>query len=172
MTSAFKLGETYTNINITEFWNNNTINGSLQQVLYYFESNLLSKNLALHICDDIEEVIKHIEAQAIQQSIIGSKNKALYNLYKSPLHIMNNTIMVNTPFQKVFFQPFTVLTYFKIEHQETCNILYDFFEKLMTNSMLLVNTGERDRTLFFDSMYQKINKLRNRINHNNHFDFE
>ncbi|MEO6348654.1 MAG: hypothetical protein ABIO60_12175 [Aquaticitalea sp.] len=170
--SAFKLGETYNNISITEFWNNNTVNGSLQQVLYYYESNLISKNLALHICDDIEDVIHHIEQQAIQQSIIGSKNRSEYYLYKSPLHIMSNTIMVKTPYHMVFFQPFTVLSYFKIEHQPTCEILYDFFEKLMTNSMLLVNAGERERTLFFDSMQQKVKRLQEHIKNNNAFDFE
>ena len=170
--SAYELGEVYKNINITEFWNNNSVNGSLQQVLYYYESNLLSKEIALEICNDIEGVINHVEAQAIQQSIIGSKNKSAYHMYKCPLHIMSNTIMVKTPQHKVFFQPFTVLSYVKIDHQGTCDVLDDFFDKLVINSMLLVNAGERDRSLFFESIHQKINKLRNHINSNNTFDFQ
>ena len=55
--SAFKLGEVYKDINITEIWNNTTINGTLQQVLYYFESGALSKELALLICKDISVII-------------------------------------------------------------------------------------------------------------------
>ncbi|MFH4964905.1 hypothetical protein V8G69_07870 [Gaetbulibacter sp. M235] len=171
--SAFKLGEVYKDINITEIWNNTTINGTLQQVLYYFESGALSKELALLICNDIEDVIHLIEKQAIQQCLFGSKNKAIYNLYINDIHTMSNTIMVKTPYQKVFFTPFTVISYFKIEHQPTCELMYEFFEKQMSISKLLVNAGEKDRSLFFNRMHQKINRLRNRIIlDNDTFDFE
>ncbi|BAO76211.1 hypothetical protein [Winogradskyella sp. PG-2] len=171
--SAFKLGEVYKNINITEIWNNTTINGSLQQVLYYFEAGMLSKDLALLICDDIEDVIKHVEEQAIKQSLIGSKNKSTYKLYVNDIHTMSNTIMVKTPMQKVFFTPFTVISYFKIEHQSTCELMFEFFEKQMSISKLLVNAGEKDRALFFNRMHQKINKLKTRIRLDNDiFDFE
>ncbi|WP_418602883.1 hypothetical protein [Hwangdonia sp.] len=171
--NTFKLGEVYKDINITEIWNNTTINGTLQQVLYYFEAGSLSKELALLICTDIEDVIRHVEKQAIQQSLIDSKNKATYNLYFNDIHTMSNTIMVKTPHQKVFFTPFTVISYFKIEHQPTCELMFDFFEKQMSISKLLVNAGEKDRSLFFKRMHQKINRLRERIIiDNDPFDFE
>jgi plasmid maintenance system antidote protein VapI len=170
--SAFQLGEVYKDINITEIWNNTTINGTLQQVLYYFESGALSKNLALKICKDIEEVIYHVEEQAIQQCLIGSKNKAIYHLYENDIHTMSNTIMVVTPFQKVFFTPFTVISYLKIDHQPTCELMYEFFEKQMSSSKLLVNAGEKDRSLFFKRMHQKIEKLRDIIETSKSFDFE
>ncbi|MGE5943033.1 MAG: hypothetical protein ACM31G_01720 [Flavobacteriales bacterium] len=171
--SAFKLGQVYKDINITEIWNNTTINGSLQQVLYYFESGALSKELALTICNDIEDVVRLIEKQAIQQSLVGSENKAIYNLYINDIHTMSNTIMVKTPYQKVFFTPFTVISYFKIEHQPTCELMYEFFEKQMSISKLLVNAGEKDRSLFFNRMILKINRLRERIIiDNDAFDFE
>ena len=171
--NAFKLGEVSKNVNTLEIWNNTTVNGALQQVLYYFESGLLSKELAFNICDDIEEVIHQVEKQAIQQSLIGSKNKAVYNLYINNIHAMSNTIMVKTPYQKVFFTPFTLISYFKIEHQPTCDLMFEFFEKQMSISKLLVNAGEKDRSLFFNRMHQKINRLRDRIIiDNDAFDFE
>ena len=40
---AFELGRTYNFINITEFWNDNTINGTLEQIIYFYDSQLLSK---------------------------------------------------------------------------------------------------------------------------------
>ncbi len=160
---AFELGKTYNYINITEFWNDNTINGTLEQIIYFFESQLLSKDLALKICDDLEDIIHHVERQTINQSIINSETNASYNLYKSDLLTMSNIIMVKTKHKKAFFVPFTVLEYLKIEHQETCDIMHDFFERQKTNSKLLVHSGEKDRTLFFNKMHQKINKLRDQI---------
>ena len=170
--SAFKLGNVYKGINITELWNDNTIIGTLQQVLYYFESRLLSKASALQICNDLEAVIKLVEEQTLQQSLYGSNNEAYYHLYKTHLHTLNNTIMVKTPNHKLFFQPFTVLTYFKIAHQPTCDLMLSFFEKQMSNSKLLVHAGEKDRVLFFDKMHLKINKLRERITIDETFAFE
>ncbi len=169
---AFELGRTYNFINITEFWNDNTINGTLEQIIYFYDSQLLSKDLALKICDDLEEIVHHVEQQTIQQSIINSKNNASYNLYKSDLLTMSNIIMVKTTHRKAFFVPYTVLEYLKIEHQETCDIMDDFFHRQMTNSKLLVHSGEKDRTLFFNKMHQKINKLRDRITINKALGFE
>ncbi|WP_231961666.1 hypothetical protein [Urechidicola croceus] len=99
---AFELGRTYNYINIVEFWNDNTINGTIQQIIYYYESQLLSKKYALKICDDLEEIVHHVEKQTIQESIINSKNKAAYYLYKSDLLTMSNTIMIKTNHQKLF----------------------------------------------------------------------
>jgi hypothetical protein len=170
--SVYTLGDIYNYISITELWNDYTIIGTLQQVLYYYESRLLSKESALLICNDIEKVINHTEKQTIMQSLIGSNNGASYNLYKTDLHTLNNTIMVQTAQQRIFFQPFTVLTYFKIEHKATCDLMYGFFEKQKMNSKLLVNSGEKDRTLFFLKMHQKINRLRMRIEIDEPFVFE
>jgi len=138
---AFELGTTYNYINIVEFWNDNTINGTIEQIIYYYESQLLSKELALKICDDLEEIVNHVEKQTINQSIINSKNNASYKLYKSDLLTMSNIVLVKTTHKKTFFVPYTVLEYLKIEHQDTCDIMEDFFEKQMTNSKLLVHSG-------------------------------
>jgi hypothetical protein len=163
LTAAYELSAVYKDINITEIWSENTMTGSFQQVLYYYEAGLLSKELALKICDDFENVINHTERQTTLQSHIGSKNKAIYNLYKSELHPLNNTIMVVTPQHKIFFSPYTVLNYFKVEHQETCDHIYDFLQKQMANSKLLANTGERDRAVFFKKLHIKLGLLKERI---------
>jgi hypothetical protein len=162
--SALDLGEIYKHINITELWNDNTVNGTLQQVLYYFEAGLVSKDMALLICDDIHEVVNQIEKQTIQQSINTTDNKKFFRLYKCDLHTLTNTVMVVTPHQKVFFSPFTVLSYFKIEHQETCEMMYEFLQKQMSNSKLLATSGERDRTIFFKNVHKKISIAKERIN--------
>ena len=161
--SAFALSEVYKNINITELWNDNTVTGTLQQILYYFEAGLLSKETALQICQDVHDVVDHTEKQTIEQCIEGSKNQNFFRLYKCDLHMLTNTLMVITSFQKVFFVPFTVLTYFKIEHQGTCNLMHEFLMKQMSNSKLLANAGEKDRTLFFRKMRKKIDFTIERI---------
>jgi hypothetical protein len=161
--SAIALGNIYKNINISELWNEYTINGTLQQILYYFEAGLLSKNIALKICDDVHEVINNIERETIQQSIKDHKNEKFFRLYYNPSQNLNNTVMIVTPLQKAFFTPFSVLSYFKIEHEDACDMMYELLQKQMSNSKLLVTSGERDRTLFFKTLYQKISIAKERI---------
>lgn len=162
--SAFDLSDIYNHINITELWNDNTVNGTLQQVLYYFEAGLVSKDMALLICDDIHGVVNHIEKQTIHQSINELQNEKFFRLYKCDLHTLTNTAMIVTPFQKVFFSPFTVLSYFKIDHKDTCDMMHEFLQKQMSISKLLATSGERDRTIFFKTIHQKITITKERIN--------
>jgi len=162
--SAIDLGNIYKHINITELWNDNTINGTLQQVLYYFEAGLVSKDIALRICDDLHEVVNNIEKETIQQSINDLENEKFFHLYKHDLHTLTNTVMLVTPYQKAFFTPFTVLSYFKIEHKDTCDMMHEFLQKQMSNSKLLATSGERDRTIFFKTIHQKISISKERIN--------
>ena len=51
--------------------------------------------------------------------------------------------------------------------------MFEFFEKQMSITKLLVNACEKDRSLYFNSMHQKINRLLKRIIiDNDAFDFE
>jgi hypothetical protein len=161
--SAIELGNIYKHINITEIWNEYTISGTLQQVLYYFEAGLVSKDIANTICDDLHEIVDNIEKETIQQSINALENEKFFRLYQHPLHTLTNTVMLITPFQKAFFTPFTVLSYFKIEHKETCDMMHEFLQKQMSNSKLLATSGERDRTIFFKTIHQKISIAKQRI---------
>ncbi|MEL6812083.1 MAG: hypothetical protein AAFP76_12185 [Bacteroidota bacterium] len=162
--AANDVSEAYQNINIIEFWNDNTINGTLQQIFYYFETKLLSKEMALNVCQDIKNIISHVEQQTINQTILNSKNDSSYQLYKSDLLTMSNTVMVKARGQKMFLTPFTVLSYFKIQHPETCDQMDRFFEKQMKNSKLLVNAGEKDRSQFFNKMQKKVDTVIDRLN--------
>jgi len=161
--TAFDLANVYKHINITAIWNETTLTGSLQQVLYYFEAGLVSTETALLICHDMKEIIDKIEHQTIQQSLTGAQQDVYYHLYRCDLHTLHNTIMVSSKYGKVFFAPFTVLTYFKVEHPQTCELMYDFLQKMMRNSKLLATAGERDRTLFFNKIRQKIDIAMARI---------
>lgn len=162
--SAIDLGNIYKHINIIELWNDNTINGTLQQVLYYFEAGLVSKEIALKICDDLHEIVNNIEKETIHQSINDLENDKYFRLYKHDLHTLTNAVMLITPYQKAFFYPFTVLSYFKVEHKDTCDMMHEFLQKQMSNSKLLATSGERDRTIFFKTIHQKISIAKERIN--------
>ena len=73
--SAYDLANVYKYVNITSIWNETTLTGSLQQVLYYFETGLISKDLALKVCEDIDTIVGKVEQQTIRQSLSGAKSE-------------------------------------------------------------------------------------------------
>ena len=85
--TAFDLANVYKHINITEIWNETTLTGTLQQVLYYFETGLVSTKMALNVCQDINDVVDRVEQQTIQQSLTGAQSNIYFHLYH--LHDLN-----------------------------------------------------------------------------------
>ncbi|MBT8258544.1 MAG: hypothetical protein HKO81_03285 [Flavobacteriaceae bacterium] len=163
MERAIALGKAYDEIDIIEIWNDSTIVGSLQQVLFYFESGSLSRKNAIDICKEMDELIDLLEQQTLMQSLSGKNGGASFNLYKSEFHTLNNALMVVTPKGKTFFNAFTVLSYLKIDHQPTCDVIYEFLKKQLASSKQLVNAGERDINIFFKKIHDKINIVRKKI---------
>jgi len=161
--SAIDLGNIYKNINISELWNEYTLNNSLQQLLYYFDASMISKDIALKICEDLHKMVNNLEKETINQSIKDNINEKHFRLFFNPSLNLTNTIMILTPFQKIFFTQLGVLSYYKIEHKETCDVIYEFFQKQMSNSKLLSSSGERDRTIFFRTIHKKISIAKERI---------
>ena len=161
--SAIALGKAYDDMDIVEIWSDYTITGSLHQVMYYSESGALTKENAVQICNDMDDIIDLLEKQTLQQSLSGKAGRGSFHLYKSELHTLNNDMMVVTPKGKAFFNTFTVLSYWKIDHQPTCEVIYEFIKKQLVNSKQLVNAGERDINLFFKKIHNKINIVREKI---------
>ena len=85
--TAHDLSNSYKYISITEIWNETTLTGTLQQVLYYFETGLVSSHMALKVCQDISDVVNNVEQQTIQQSLIGAQSNIYFHLYH--LHDLN-----------------------------------------------------------------------------------
>src|SRR5690606_4089674 len=58
---SLKLKQVYEHVEINEIWNDTTINSSLQQIYYFFESGLLSLQNALLLCEDLKTILRNAE---------------------------------------------------------------------------------------------------------------
>lgn len=144
-----KLKAVYENVEINEVWNDTTINSSLQQVYYFFQSGLLSLTSARLLCEDIKQVLQSAEDRCCME---GSR----FNLYYNELLILNNNVLLSAPEKQSLFVPYTMLGYFITNDAPTCTNALDFFKHQVKNSKSLNQSGTRDRKLFFNRAYQKI----------------
>jgi plasmid maintenance system antidote protein VapI len=157
-------GRLYNNIKITEQWNYGVINSVLNQIKYFFELKLLSYKSAMIICEDLIKTMKRIE----ESSHLGKRfneKQTEFNLYYNELLILNNNAIVTTRDKKTLFSPYSLLRYYKIEDQTTCNTVYQFFMEQLNLSTLLSKSGVKERILFFKPKYQQIEFLIKELNH-------
>jgi len=157
-------GRLYNNIKITEQWNYGVINSIINQIKYFFELKLLSHKSAIVICEDLIRTIKKIEESSHSGKRFNEKQTE-FNLYYNELLILNNNAIVTTRNKKTLFSPYSLLRYYKIEDQTTCNAVHKFLIEQLNLSTLLSKTGAKERILFFKPKYQQIEFLIKELNH-------
>ncbi|WP_010520748.1 hypothetical protein [Aquimarina agarivorans] len=85
-----KFGELYNDLNTTEIWDVTTINSTLKQLLFYFESGIITSNDAIAVCNDLKKLI-----QKIYNKTLPNSN---FKLYYNELLLMSNNVLIKTPF--------------------------------------------------------------------------
>mgnify|MGYP005989903477 CR=1 FL=1 len=146
----------------TEIWNDTTINGTLYQIYYFYELKLLNKNEAIQLCYELEEIIRKIEYQAIHGIKKGNSSKK-YNLYYNRLINLNNTVFLKSEKLKTLIIPYTALSYLRIDDEQTCEEIELYLQKQLQFSIHLSGDTEVERQLFFSTMYEKIEQLKEQI---------
>jgi len=63
----------------------------------------------------------------------------------------------------LFFVPYTMLGYFITKDNDTCQNALEFYQHQLKNSILLNTAGTRDKNIFFNKMYQKIDFYKKQI---------
>lgn len=149
-----------------EIWNDTTINSTLQQIYYYFESGLLTKASAEMLCQDVKTLLASVEQKC------GSQNSR-FHLYYNELVILNNNVIVSSEEKTTMFIPYTALGYFITEDETTTAKALDYFHRQIANSKSLNLSGTRDRKIFFNKADRKTNfyldKIKNPISYESDF---
>lgn len=142
-----------------EIWNDTTLNSSLQQVNYFFEAGLLNYKNASCILEDLTGIINSIEKKCEQ-------NTDDFQFYYNELLILNNAALFSSKEQSAFFLPYNALGYYVTSDKKTCNEQQHYFINQLSNSKSLNQSGKKDRKIFFNRMYQKINFYKDKIENN------
>lgn len=150
-----ELRKKYEDQNVVELWNDRTISSILQQILFYFETGLLQKNEAGIILKELEELIKYVEQK--------TESNLKFHLYENELMHLSNDIFFHHPQQSLFAIPINMFGYILINDAKTCSETRNYFEHQIKNSKSLNTSGNRDRKIFFNKMYNQIESLKQKM---------
>ena len=151
-----ELTDFYAAVQTNEIWNDTTINSTLQQIIYFFQSGLLSAEHGRTLCEGLQELVFKLEEKCTD------KNDQ-YRLYHHDLLILNNNVLITDQRKKSLFVPYTMLGYYITHDENTCQTVHDFFQYQLKNSKLLNTAGVKDRKIFFNKIYQKIDFYKNQM---------
>ncbi|WP_339888307.1 hypothetical protein [uncultured Flavobacterium sp.] len=144
-----KLIEIVSQVKIIEIWNDTTINSSLQQIVYYFESGLLTYETSKYLLEEITAIIKSIEKKC-------DSSNSDYQLYYNELLILNNNVLFASKSSKQAFIPYNMLGYFSTKNEKVTSEIHNYFTNQIKNSKSLQSSGKKEQKMFFNKMYQKI----------------
>jgi hypothetical protein len=152
-----KLKKIYENAIVKEVWNDTTINSSLQQILYFYESGLLSFKSATALYLDLKRILKLIKDKSNQPN-------SNYSIYYNELILLNNNMLIETNEKLTMFIPYTLLGYFITDNKESCLNVHQFFNQQIINSKPLNQSGIKDQNLFFNRANRKIDYYLEQLN--------
>lgn len=145
----------YNQAKVEEIWNDTTINSTIQQILYYYESGLISLKNALLLYDDVIAILDKVEEKSI--------TNPNFNLYYNELLILNNNVLAENNSISKLFVPYTMLGYFITEDKNTTQNVREYLQKQLKNSKSLTQSGTKDRKQFFNKAKEKVTFFKNKI---------
>ncbi|CAL2104173.1 conserved protein of unknown function [Tenacibaculum sp. 190130A14a] len=146
-----------------EFWNDFTIDSTLNLIYYYCGINLLTKEEALKVLDDLEKLLRTIEDQARKEHREGEGGARLEMFY-SNLVSLDGSILFKSDNTKGLLIPYGPLSFFKVDDDKTCDEVSMHFEDRTKLSKKISGNSEVERKLFFSRLYLKIKKIYRFIN--------
>ncbi len=161
--TAKELNRYYNQCQSTEIWCEDTINSTIKQVEYFWESGYFeSKEQALKICDCLMTSIENLRQKAESESKEENGNKN-FRLFQSEIMIGNNSIIVNLNGNKLAylsnntFNMIHTLTPDFVEENES------WINNLLRKSIQISAISEKQRNRFFKSMTDKLERLKSDI---------
>ena len=149
------LKDLYDKQNVTEIWNDTTILSALRQITFYSEMGLLRKNDIELILEDLKKLLMDLENKTLE--------KSNFQIYINDLVILNNSILFKNDQQCSFFIPFSMFGYMMTNDKITCEDSLSYFEHQIKNSRSLNESGNRERKMFFNKMYEQIENLNQKL---------
>ena len=157
MEHSLKLKKAYEKSTVKEVWNDTTINSSLQQILYFYESGLVNFKNANALFNDLKRIINSIKDKSNNQN-------SKFSIYYNELILLNNNMLIETHENLTMFIPYTLLGYFITDNEESCKNVHRFFNQQIENSKPLNQSGIKEQNLFFNKIFRKIDYYIDQLN--------
>ena len=167
ITLGRRIWDQYMLLPSTEIWNEETINVTLKQMEYYFDSGIMDKTQTLRLCDVYTELVEHIQSEAELGRKFNDKNdggaKNNLKIYNNEVSIPNNLLLLVMEDIKIAYVNCNMLDILTTTNKFYCDQSHKYLNNIIKKSTLISMVSEKQRIKLFRKMKSKIMKLRKRV---------
>ena len=155
---------------MTEIWNIESINTTLRQINFYYESGSFENIEDVHLLyEKVEELINHIERQAelgvkFNLGEEPKSNAAEYRLFVNELILGDNTYIAELDGAKITFLNHSVLYFVATKDEKFNAAMFNNVQNLIGKSTMISKIGEKERVRFFNKLRKEIYRKRELLN--------
>ena len=160
----------YNSFPSTELYCPETLKGILRQIDYYYETGVFEDNqYALELLDNLSGLAKHINHQAEvgHKFVVGNEpNKAdqtKFKMYVLDTYLPDNTYYIKHDEGALTYFSHNIMNFIMTKNPEYNADTKLILDRLLDNSVLISETGAKERSKFFVALEKANDKLRKKI---------
>ena len=160
----------YNRLPSAEIWSTECINSTLLQLDYCLDAGLMTAGQAGEITDSLHLMLQHLQEQAgYGRKFLPTENpvskKDNFQLFYNRLSLGNDIILTTHENSKTLYVNHDALDYLSCNDEAYCHKVHQKLQTLLRRSTLISSVGEKQRNMFFNSLYTKLPL--HRLNHQN-----
>lgn len=156
----------YNAISSVELWNLESISSTTAQIEFYRDAGIFKTNNDLNkVIDSVHVMLGHLERQ-VERGVKfvpgtnGNNSPVSLKFFVNELILGNNSIMVELDGNRLSFLNYVVLKYISTSDTKFTNRMFDNFFNLRNRSIMISETGERERVRFFNKLKERVEACR------------
>jgi transcriptional regulator with XRE-family HTH domain len=146
----------YLNVPSSEVWTDGTILTGIRQIMYYYESGLIDKQMALDLLHDYHAMADMLHKNATSGRKNVSDQKETFALYQSEIVLGTNCIYVLMGDARFSYISFNTMNSLSTSNAAFCDETDHWVHNLEKKSTLISGVGEKQRYKFFSHMFNSI----------------
>ncbi len=168
--TARKIIDLYDQIPSTEIWNEESVHITIRQIEFYRQSNVFAnKHILLKVYLQLEELLNHIELQAeagkkFLYNQPATTGAASFDIYINECLIGDNTIYVQSVEKQITFLNHNGINFIGTQDKNFCDYTLKNLQNIIRKSTHISVSGEKERSMFFNTLRQKIYDHKKHIN--------
>lgn len=159
----------FVKINTIELTTEECLNSYLKQIMYYSEAGYFnSRDDALKLCDKLLDLINHQQRQAelgfkfpYGKHPVGEDGN--FQLYHNDIILADNTILVKSNDMQTSFITSNAINLMQTHNKAFFEYNYHWGRNLLSKSILISGTAEKERNKFFLKLRNQINRVADQL---------
>jgi hypothetical protein len=149
------LYQMYKHIPSTELWNTETINSTLDQIMYCHDSGLIEQKAAIEILQALHKLVDNLEENAANEC---KSEHASFTLYYNKILILDNSVLFKIGDTKLFYLPIRTLNFISSMEPAFTTEMDTWLHNQIKKSTLISGEAEKVRVQFVNNYKGRIDK--------------